>query len=170
MNLYIKTSLQLLIISTLLSSCAVQNNLYYHNANPYEKGEGNSYVALSTGLQAKVDSVNSDGAIHYSDKLKSNVNLNIGVDYGIARNLTLRGAIHLPMVIGGFGLRGGAQYSILPEDSDFNIALGADFGFVTSRDSFTIFGDVTFEGEAKTKGIIPRWIKNIDTNSIFKVE
>jgi hypothetical protein len=154
MKSHVNQLLAFILISIALASCSVTNNLYLHNANPYEVGEGKAYVAMSSGLQAKIDSVDYDDKIHYSERFNSNLNLNFGADYGIAKNLSIRGAIHLPYIIGGFGLRGGLQYSFLPTDSYFNIALGADAGFVVSRDSVKIFGDSKVGVSPNTSGAL----------------
>jgi hypothetical protein len=145
----------ILIISSclILSSCSVTNNLYQHNANPYEAGEGQGYFGVSTGLKASIDSVSQDGEIHYTGKFNESLNINGGGGIGIGKNTNFNGAIHIPNFAGGFGLRAGVQHSLLPSGSTFNIALGIDLGFVASKDSVKIFGE-RVSTNSRTKGIL----------------
>lgn len=132
----------LFICSTLLlSSCVVTNNLYVNDPVPLQKDKGTGYVGIGTGSTPKIDSVSDAGYIYFSKKMTTSVNLCAGGQWGFTDRLSGRGAIHIPNILGGFGLRLGSQYSFFDTTSIFNAAIGSDLGFVLSRDStISLFG------------------------------
>ncbi len=134
------------LISSLwcLTACTVSNNLYVANPNPLGKGNNMAYLGVGTGVQLKIDSINKDnGNINFSNKIATAPILAIGGQFGISNKTDIRLAVHFPKIIGGFGLRAGIQHSLLGPNSKINIALGADLGFVLSRDSIKILGTKT---------------------------
>lgn len=136
-----RQALELLIcagLSLALNACAVSNNLYMHDAIPFEKGKARAYAGIGTGFAPKIDSVTSAGSVYYSNKLNIMPNFSAGAQGSLKNGLSGRLSVHFPFILGGFGLRGGLQYSFLPAKSKFNFALGTDLGFVLSRDSMRI--------------------------------
>lgn len=124
----------------LLSSCAVMNNLYVNDPVSVEDDGANVYLGIGTGIRADVDSVDQNGNISFSDDLIMAPSLCIGGQINLVDKLDLRVVVHLPYIIGGFGLRTGPQFSFFKKESKFNLALGADFGFVLAKDSLKILG------------------------------
>jgi hypothetical protein len=121
----------------LMFSCAVTNSLYVNDPVP----EGaNLYVGIGTGVRAGIESVDQDGNINFSDDIDMAPNVYAGGQLNLVDKLDLRLAIHLPYLIGGFGLRAGPQYSFFRKESIFNMAFGTDLGFVVAKDSLKIFG------------------------------
>jgi hypothetical protein len=123
-----------------VSSCSVTNNMYINDATPYGKREGVVSFGIGTGLIPKIDSVSDNGDINFNNKLGIAPNFYLGVQGGLKNRINYRASLNLPYIVGGFGLRGGAQYSFLPKKSKFNFAIGVDIGFVASKDSVKILG------------------------------
>lgn len=124
----------------LIFSCTVTNNLYVNDPVPTKKGEGQVYLGLGTGVRAEIESVDDNGNINFSDDLTLAPNLSVGAQGRIIDNLDFRIAMHLPYIIGGFGLRAGAQYSFFKDNATFNMAVGTDLGFVVAKDSLKFLG------------------------------
>ena len=124
-----------IFLTILFSSCIATNNIYLNNPISYEKGKGDGYIAIGTGLGAQLDSIRVNGT--YESDYKTNIVpvLSVGAQIGLGKQFDLRAAVHLPYVLGGGGFRIGSQYSFLHEGSKFNMALGTDLGFTFSRDS-----------------------------------
>ncbi|MDP2176460.1 MAG: hypothetical protein Q8K70_11175 [Bacteroidota bacterium] len=123
-----------------LPSCSVTNNIYINETTPFEDGKGVVSLGIGTGLIPKIDSVSDNGDINFNNKISIAPNFYLGVQGGIKNRINYRASINLPFIIGGFGQRGGAQYSFLPKESKFNFAVGIDLGFVASKDSVKILG------------------------------
>jgi hypothetical protein len=128
------------IIAGMLFSCTVSNNLYVNNPVPTGKGNIQLYLGGGTGQKPEIDSTSDDGTIYSSGNISTAPILAIGGQYGINNQLDMRFAIHLPYVVGGFGLRAGAQYCFFNAGSRFNAAIGTDLGFVIAKDSLKVFG------------------------------
>ena len=126
--------------SLLLGSCTVVNNLYINDPACIGRGKAEFYAGIGSGMTPEIDSVTVDGDVIFSDRLEQAVNLCLGGQLGLYDKLDLRFAMHLPRIVGGFGLRLGPQYSFFGEHSDFQLAMGADLGFVLAKDSIRIFG------------------------------
>lgn len=142
----IKTAFVLCIL--LLTSCIATNNMYVNNPVSLEKGDADPYIAISTGLEARLDSTQV-GDIYETDyKTVIAPVLSIGGQIGLGKQFDLRAAFHLPYLLGGAGLRIGSQYSFTNRNAPFNMAFGTDLGFTFSRDSL-------FNSEIKsdTRGI-----------------
>lgn len=129
-------------LAWVLQSCAVSHNLYMHDAIPFQKGEGVSYLGVGTGFAPRLDSVSTAGNVYYTNKLNIMPNLCAGAQGHLKNNLSGRLSINFPFILGGIGCRGGLQYAFLPAASKFNVALGGDAGFVLSRGSIRIFGSM----------------------------
>lgn len=142
MRLHSHTLIIALFAIISLTSCAVANNFYANNANPYEKNRGTAYIAASSGMQASIDSVSENGQIHFANAVHGAMNLNAGGEIGLGKKINGRAAIHLPYILGGLGLRVGAQYSFFPKGSKFNMAIGTEAGFSLAKDSVKIFGSL----------------------------
>jgi hypothetical protein len=127
-------------VMILLNGCTVVNNLYVNNPESLGSGNAHFYGGIGSGMAPKIDSVANDGKVVFSENLKQSANLCFGGQVGLYDNLDLRFAMHLPRIIGGFGLRVGPQYSFFGSNSDFQMAIGADLGFVLAKDSIRIFG------------------------------
>lgn len=128
------------VLIALLFSCTVSNNLYVNNPVPTGKGNIQVYAGGGTGQKPEIDSISDNGDIYSSGKISTVPILAGGGQYGINNQLDLRFALHLPYVVGGFGLRLGAQYSLFNAGRKFNAAIGSDLGFVIAKDSLRIFG------------------------------
>ena len=124
----------------LLFSCAVTNNLYVNDPVPTQNGEASLYLGVGTGVRAEIESVDPDGTINFSDEVSMAPNFYFGGQLNVVDKLGLRFSMHLPYLIGGFGLRAGPQYSFFKKESKFNMAVGTDLGFVVAKDSIKIFG------------------------------
>lgn len=125
----------LILLAWLLPSCVVTNNLYVNDPTPLGKNNGFGYIGAGTGIKLKMDSISNNTTINFSDKISAAPVLSLGGQIGVGERMNLKGAIHFPQIIGGFGIRGGAQYSFFNPDSRFNAALGVDLGGVWGRDS-----------------------------------
>ncbi len=121
-------------------SCAVTNSLYVNDPVPVQDGGVALYVGIGTGVRADIESVDQDGNINFSDDITMAPNLYFGGQVNLVDKLDLRFTLHLPYLIGGFGLRAGPQYSLFKKESTFNMAIGTDLGFVIAKDSLKIFG------------------------------
>ena len=137
--LRIRTFINLSLL-LLLSSCAVTNNLYVNDPVSVEDDGANFYLGIGTGIRADIDSVDQDGNIIFSDDIIMAPSLCFGGQINLVDKLDLRFVAHLPYIVGGFGLRAGPQYSFFNKESTFNMAIGADFGFILAKDSIEIFG------------------------------
>ena len=135
----IKTFINLSLL-LLLSSCAVMNNLYVNDPVSVEDGDANLYLGIGTGIRADIDSVDQDGNIIFSDDIIMAYSLCLGGQINLVDKLDLRVMAHLPYIVAGFGLRAGPQFSFFKKESKFNMAIGADFGFVLAKDSLEILG------------------------------
>lgn len=136
-----KTSnLTILLVSGLFISCTVTNNLYINDPVSLRKGKGDFYCGAGTGQKPKIDSISDEGDISFTNKLNIAPIISIGGQYGITDQLDLRYAVHLPYIVGGFGLRVGTQYSFFKSHTKFNMAIGTDLGFVIAKDSIRILG------------------------------
>lgn len=125
----------IIICVVVISSCIATNNMYLNNPIPLPKGEGDAYIAIGTGLEARLDSSLSGGQYITDYKTQIAPVFSFGGQFGITQQFDLRAAIHLPYALGGFGFRVGSQYSFLNSTSAFNVALGTDFGLAFTRDS-----------------------------------
>ena len=138
-------------------SCTVTNNFYFNDPKPYEKGQGEGYLGVGTGLQAEIDSISfPSGAINFSERVSTSMNLVFGGQVGLGKKYSVRFSGHLPKLLGGFGLRGGLQKTLFDSTSNVNISLGFDMGFVLSKDS------VSF--------LRTRWAVNKETNSALNAD
>jgi hypothetical protein len=126
-----------------LSACTVTNSLYVNDPEPVQKGAERFYLGIGTGVRAKVDSVDNNGNISFSNEITLAPNLFFGGQVAIKDNLNLRFAVHLPYIIGGFGARVGPQYTFFEPGSKFNMAVGTDLGFVLAKDSLEILGSTS---------------------------
>ena len=63
-----------------------------------------------------------------------------GFQAGITDKWSVRGAIHIPHMPGGIGIRLGTQYSFFDTSSFLNLAIGTDLGWIKSIDSMGFFG------------------------------
>jgi len=134
----------LIICLICLDSCTVTNNLYVANPDPMGKGNIQAYFGIGTGVRVKVDSVNgSSGNINFSNKISTAPVLSFGGQFGISNQTDARVAVHIPNIIGGFGIRGGLQHSFWDSNAKINLAIGLDLGTVFHRDSINIFGSKT---------------------------
>ena len=124
----------------LMFSCTVTNNLYVNDPVPTIKGEGQVYLGIGTGVRADIESVDQNGNINFSDDITLAPNLYLGAQGRIIDKLEYRVTMHLPYIIGGFGLRAGPQYSFFNSNSTFNMAVGTDLGFVVAKDSLKFLG------------------------------
>jgi hypothetical protein len=142
-----------LVLPLSITSCTVTNNLYINDPVPAGKGKVELYAGLGTGLMPKIDSTSENGDIHFSNDLSVAPNLCVGGRYGLGEQTDIRFALHLPHIISGFGLKAGMQQSIFKSWTKFNIALGADAGFVVAKDTLHL-GDVAIALDPATKGAI----------------
>jgi hypothetical protein len=108
---------------------------------PTKEEEEFGYVGIATGVMPKIDSFAVDGAVSFSNKLTQHPNLCLGGQINAVENLDVRGAIHMPLPFGGFGMRAGPQFSFLNRESKFNVAIGSDLGYTFAKDSIKLFGD-----------------------------
>lgn len=141
------------ILLVFCSSCTVTNNLYVNNPFPVDTGKVEMYVGVGTGMQPKMDSIDENGDITFTDQISTAPNLCIGAQFPITRQLNIRAALHFPFLMGGFGIRVGPQYSLFTKDSKFNMAVGCDLGFVVAKDSIELFGSTT-EVDSETNGAL----------------
>lgn len=116
------------------------NNLYVNDPVSVEDDGANVYLGIGTGIRAEIDSVDQNGNISFSDDIIMAYSLCIGAQFNLVDKLDLRVLAHLPYIVAGFGLRAGPQYSFFKKESKFNMAIGADFGFVLAKDSLKILG------------------------------
>jgi hypothetical protein len=117
--------------------------MYLNDPVPTGKGNLDFHFGGGTGLRPVVDVDPNNGDISYSGAFEMAPNIVFGGQYGLGKKIDLRFSAHFPYAIGGFGLRGGAQYSFLDESSFFNAAIGTDLGFVLAKDSIRILGSST---------------------------
>ena len=134
---------QIIIFCFLTVSCTVTNNLYINDPEPIQKGDGQVNAGLSTGIVPLIDSVNLNGSIFFSNKYSSAPVLSMGAQGRINDGLQYRFAIHLPYIVGGFGIKGGVQHCFFPKESPIHLAIGADLGIVFAKESIKIFGTYT---------------------------
>ena len=137
-----QSRLLLVIIGlTFMESCTVTNNLYVANPNPMGKGNSEGYFGIGSGMKPKIDSVdNSSGKIYFSNKISAAPILSVGKQWGVSNQTDVRFALHLPYIIGGFGMRAGLQHSFMGSNSKVNFAIGFDLGGVSAKDSIKLFG------------------------------
>lgn len=128
-----------LIISTLLVSCTVSNNLYVNNPVPLTKLNFETYGGIGMGLKPKIDSVSIIGEV-FSSSFSRTINLVAGGRYGITHVFNISGSIHLPQVAGGVGLSIRPQLSMFPNITNFNLGVAVDIGGVIATDSIRIAG------------------------------
>ena len=137
----IRNILTLSLILTFIQSCSVTNNFYMNNPVPMEKGKGEVYAGIGTGINAKIDSVSeSNGDVYFSGQTDIAPILSVGFQAGVTKQFDIRGAVYFPFIVGGFGVRLGPQYSFFDSSSDFNMALGVDLGFSVAKDSLGLSG------------------------------
>lgn len=141
-----------IIFPILFVSCIVSNNLYVNDPVPVSKRAAAGYVGVGMGLKPKIDSISYIGEV-FSSGFQRSYNLVLGGRYGVTHLFNLGGAIHLPEIVGGFGASLRPQMSLLPNVTDFNIAIAADFGFVFTEDSVKILGSSSY-WDNTTKGSI----------------
>ena len=153
MILHKKTTCLICMISILVLSCTVTNNLYVNDPVPQGKGNCFFYAGLGTGFAPDIDSVSSNGDVHYSQGLSLAPNLCIGAQCGLGEQFDLRFNVHLPYVVTGFGLHAGIQYSLFRHWTLFNAALGTDVGFVVAKDTLDL-GSIDIGLDPVTKGAI----------------
>lgn len=122
------------------SSCVVTNNLYINDPVPIQDSDAMIYMGVGTGMKAKIESVEDNGDINFSENMEMAPNLCFGGQIRLIEKLDLRFAGHFPYIVGGIGLRAGPQYSFFSRESKFNMAIGSDLGFVVAKDSITILG------------------------------
>lgn len=132
-SIFTKITLGILLFTC--GACSVQNNLYLNNPTPLEKGEQEFCLGISTGIQPKVGSLGLQDEVIYNNEFKLAPSLHIGARFRLADRLTLGTQLHLPYIIGGFGLDIRPQYSFFEKGSKFNIAIAGQAGFVVSKDS-----------------------------------
>lgn len=149
----VRPCLFITLVAFSFNACNVTNNLYVNNPVPHGKGNGDVYLGLGTGIEPKIDSISADGGINSSGGTSMAPVLSFGGQFGVSKQMDVRAAIHLPYVIGGFGLRVGAQYSFFDASSRFNAAFGTDIAFNLAKDSITLFGS-TSSLDTKSKGAI----------------
>lgn len=136
----------------LLSSCAVSNNMYVHDAIPAGKKEFKGSIGIGTGIMPKIDSMNSmSGQVYFNDKITFSPILSGNFQGGLGNTTDWRCSIHLPFILGGFGLRLGLQQSFFNKDSKFNIAIGTEVGMTLSKDTIK-YKEIKINGDAKTRG------------------
>ena len=135
----------LIILGTLflMFSCAVTNSLYINDPVSARDEGMTLYAGIGTGVRADIESVDQDGNIRFSDDITMAPNVYGGGQVNLVDKLDLRLSLHLPYLIGGFGLRAGPQYSFFSKESFFNMAIGTDLGFVVAKDSIKIFGSTS---------------------------
>lgn len=138
-----------ILAMALFSSCTVTNNLYVNNPFPLEKNTYEAYAGLGLGLEPKVDSVSAIGEV-FSNDFTTSYSLVVGGRYGFAENFSVGGSLHLPQILGGIGLNLRPQYSLLSQETGFNLAIAADIGGVFSKDSITELGlDIELDPEVR---------------------
>lgn len=168
----IRTSISLGLLLVVFS-CAVTNNLYVNDPVSVQDEGANIYIGIGTGVRAEIDSVDQNGNISFSNDLTMAPNIYFGGQFNLVNNLDLRFTLHLPYLIGGFGLRAGPQYSFFKKESVFNMAIGTDLGFVVAKDSLKIFGttsalDIYANGAINADFFLPLSVRlNQDTRLII---
>ncbi len=120
-------------------SCTVTNNMYVNDPVPVTKNQAEAYAGFGMGLQPRIDSVSNIGEV-FSSSLQRSYNLVAGGRGGITHRFTLGGSIHLPEVVGGFGLNLRPQLSLFPNVAPFNMAIVADIGGTFAKDSIRFLG------------------------------
>jgi len=132
--------ISILFSIALFSSCTVLNQSYLNDPTPLGEGNGEIFLGAGTGAKPLVDSIANYGDIYFSNKIDFAPNVFLSGNYGLGERTNLRFSVHLPYLLGGFGLRAGVQQSFFKKESKFNAALGTDLGFVLAKDSLKIFG------------------------------
>lgn len=132
-----------LMMALFVSSCTVTNSVHVNDATPLGTGGLEINVGAGTGFEPTIDSLSSNGDVNFNDEVKLAPVLFVGGQYGATEKTNVRFALHLPYGFGGFGLKGGAQYSLLPRTSVGNVAFGGDIGFTLSKDSLKFLGSST---------------------------
>lgn len=127
----------------LLTSCAVQNNLYLNNPVPLPRGEVEAYGGASAGIRPVIDSTDANGFTYYSDVLQLAPMLNLGLNVGLTDRVGLGIDMHLPYGFAGFGMNVRPQISFFPASSDFNIALSGRAGFAISSSDFQLTENIS---------------------------
>jgi hypothetical protein len=138
--LFFKKQFRYLFAFLFFSSCVVTNNLYINDPLPVQDIGQEFYWGVGTGTKPKVESVDMDGKINFSNDLEMAPNFYLGGQVKLIDKLDLRFSMHLPYVIAGFGLRAGPQYSFFSRESKLNLAIGTDLGFTLAKDSLSILG------------------------------
>jgi hypothetical protein len=134
----------------LFSSCTVTNNLYVNNPVPLTKSDYEVYGGFGLGLKPKIDSITSSGEV-YSHDFRTSYSLVTGGRYAFTDHFNLGGSIHLPEILGGFGVNIRPQISLMPRESKLNLALAADVGGVIFQDSISPFG-IEIDIDPETRG------------------
>ena len=80
----------------ILSSCIATNNMYVNNPEPLDKYDAEGYIAISTGLEAKLDSSLINGKYVTDYKTSLAPVFSIGGQIGLGKNFNVRLACHLP--------------------------------------------------------------------------
>jgi len=127
----------------LLTSCAVQNNLYLNNPVPLPRGEAVAYGGASAGIRPVIDSTDVNGFTYYSDVLQLAPMLNLGVNVGLTNRVGLGVDVHLPYGFAGFGMNVRPQISFFPASSGFNVALSGRAGFAISSENLQITNNIS---------------------------
>ena len=141
-----------ILLIILLGSCTVSNNLYVNDPIPLSKNDMEGYGGFGMGLQPKIDSVGEFGEV-FSSGLQRSYNLVLGGRYGVTHLFNIGASMHLPEIVGGFGLTLRPQMSLFPNVTNFNMAIAADFGGTFSKDSITILGSSSYQ-DNETRGQI----------------
>ena len=128
----------ILLCSVLFCSCVATNNMYVNDPKPLQKGDADICVGVGTGLGVVLDSSLSGNTYNTAIKTQYAPVLSFNGQFGVGERFNLRAAVHLPYILGGIGLRFGAQYSLFGPESRFNAAIGSDLGLVFTRDSLWI--------------------------------
>jgi len=125
-------------------SCTVTNNMYVNDPVPVTKNQSEAYAGFGMGLQPRIDSVSDIGEV-FSSSLQRSYILVAGGRGGITHRFTLGGSIHLPEVVGGFGLNLRPQLSLFPNVAPFNMAIAADIGGTFAKDSIRFLGSSEYQ-------------------------
>lgn len=157
-NLYFRLKVKLfnrlsgiILILLFSASCTVTNNMYVNDPVPVSKNQVEAYAGIGMGLQPRIDYVSEEGEV-FSSSLQRSYNLVAGGRGGITHRFTLGGSIHLPEVVGGFGLNLRPQLSLFPNVAPFNIALAADIGGTFAKDSIRFLGSSEYQ-DNESRGV-----------------
>lgn len=140
-----------LILAVFMESCLVSNNMYLNDPKAHQKGKSDIYLGLGNAYSPRVDSVDINDNVYYSRGIQTVPVLSVLGQGGIGNNLDIRGAVHIPAVVLGFGMRAGIQYSFLDSSSKFQAAIATDIGLCFSEDSSEI-GGVILDNVSRVRG------------------